>query len=182
MWGKKNVRRIRMEEMIMYKFRKLLALCLAAAFAAGILSGYSAQAKAKTAVSCKSLCSTALKATGGSKKLKYTSASAIDFGGLSASDRNKVKEIRYICDSKEVYSLCVIRTKDTKDSAKVLSALKKYKKNNCTSDYLSDYSAAEKKVFKNAVCGRKGTYVWYIAMSPKKAKNNKGQKSIKKRL
>ena len=145
----------------MYKFRKLLILCLAIAFITGTFSEYSAKAKTNTAVNCKSLCSTALKATGGIKKLKYTSASAIDFGGLSASVRKKVKEIRYICDSKEVYSLCVIRTKDTKDSAKVLSALKKYK---------------------NAVCGKKGTYVWYIAMSPKKAKNDKGQKSIKKRL
>ena len=167
---------------MMYKFRKLLILCLAIAFITGTFSEYSAKAKTNTAVNCKSLCSTALKATGGIKKLKYTSASAIDFGGLSASVRKKVKEIRYICDSKEVYSLCVIRTKDTKDSAKVLSALKKYKKNNCNSDYLSDYSATEKKVFKNAVCGKKGTYVWYIAMSPKKAKNDKGQKSIKKRL
>ena len=167
---------------MMYKFRKLLVLCLAIAFITGSFSGYFAQAKTKKAVNCKSLCSAALKTTGGSKKLKYTSESAIDFGGLSASARKKVKEIQYICDSKEVYSLCVIRAKNTKDSAKVLKALKKYKKNNCNSDYLSDYSATEKKVFKNAVCGKKGAYVWYIAMSPKKAKNNKGQKSIKKRL
>lgn len=166
----------------MFKFRKLLVLCVAIALVTGAFSGYSAQAKTKTAVNCKSLCGTALKATGGSKQLKYTSASAIDFGGLSASAREKVKEIRYICDSKEVYSLCVIGTKNMKDAAKILSALKKYKKSNCSSDYLSDYSATEKKVFKNAVCGKKGTYVWYIAMSPKKAKNNKGQKSIKKRL
>lgn len=167
---------------MVYKFRKSLVLCVAIALIAGIFSGYSAQAKTKTAVNCKSLCGTALKATGGSKKLKYTSANAIDFGGLSASARKKVKEIRYICDSKEVYSLCVIRTKNAKDSAKILSALNKYKKNNCASDYLSDYSATEKKVFKNAVCGKKGTYVWYIAMSTKKAKNNQGQKSIKKQL
>lgn len=166
----------------MYKFRKLFALCVVIALITGIFSGYYAQAETKTVVNCKSLCSTALKATGGSKKLKYTSASAIDFGGLSASARKKVKEIRYICDSKEVYSLCVIRTKNAKDAAKILSALKKYKKNNCSSDYLSDYSATEKKVLKNAVCGKKGTYVWYIAMSPEKANNNKGQKSIKKRL
>lgn len=166
----------------MYKFRKLLVLCVAIALITGTFSGYSAQAKTKTAVNCKSLCSTALRATGGSKNLKYTSASAIDFGGLSASARERVKEIRYICDSKEVYSLCVICTQNAKDAAKILSALKKYKKNNCSSDYLSDYSATEKKVFKNAVCGKKGTYVWYIAMSPKETKNNKGQKSIKKRL
>lgn len=146
----------------------------------GTFSGHSVQAK--KAVTCKALCSAALKVTGGSRQLKYTSVSAIDFGGLSVSVRNKVKEIQYICDSKEAYSLCVIRTKNSKDAKKVLSALKKYKKNNCSSDYLGDYSAGEQKVFKNAVCGNKGTYVWYIAMSPDKAKNNEGQKAIKKQL
>lgn len=137
---------------------------------------------AKTEVNCKTLCGAALKATGGGKKLKYTSTSAIDFGGLSASVRDKVKNIQYICDAKEVYSLCLIETENTANAKAVLKALKKYKKNNCSSNYLSDYSSAEKKVFKNAVCGKKGKFVWYIAMSPKKAKNNKGQKAIKKNL
>lgn len=136
----------------------------------------------KTEVNCKTLCGAALKATGGGKKLKYTSTSAIDFGGLSASARDKVKNIQYICDAKEVYSLCLIETENTANAKAVLKALKKYKKNNCSSNYLSDYSPAEKKVFKNAVCGKKGKFVWYIAMSPKKAKNNKGQKAIKKNL
>lgn len=137
---------------------------------------------AKTEVNCKTLCGAALKATGGGKKLKYTSISAIDFGGLSASARDKVKNIQYICDAKEVYSLCLIETENTANAKAVLKALKKYKKNNCSSNYLSDYSSTEKKVFKNAVCGKKGKFVWYIAMSPKKAKNNKGQKAIKKNL
>lgn len=137
---------------------------------------------AKTEVNCKTLCGAALKATGGGKKLKYTSTSAIDFGGLSASARDKVKNIQYICDAKEVYSLCLIETENTANAKAVLKALKKYKKNNCSSNYLSDYSSTEKKVFKNAVCGKKGKFVWYIAMSPKKAKNNKGQKAIKKNL
>lgn len=136
----------------------------------------------KAAVSCKSLCSAALKATGGSKKLEYSSKSALDFGGFSSSDRKKVKSIRYVYDEKEVYSLCVVKAKNTAKAKSLLKTLKKYKKRNCTSDYLSDYSNNEKKVFKNAVCGRKGTYVWYIAMSTKKKTNTKGQSAIKKKL
>ena len=165
----------------MKKFgRKLSCFVFILALLAGILPPPVAEAKAE--VSCKSLCSAALKATGGSKKLKYTSTSAIDFGGLSASARNKVKNIQYICDAKEVYSLCLIETENTSNAKTVLNALKKYKKNNSNSNYLSDYSSTEKKVFKNAVCGKKGKFVWYIAMSPKKATNNKGQTAIKKKL
>lgn len=138
--------------------------------------------EAKKSVTCKSLCKAAMKATGGTDKLKYMSSQAIDFGGLSASARKKVKRLQYVCDAKEVYSLCVIETASTKNAKKVLSALKTYKKSNCKSDYLSDYSKTERKVFKNAVCGRKGRFVWYIAMSPQKAKNSKGQSAIKKQL
>ena len=162
--------------------RKLSCFIFVLALLATILPLPVAEAKAKTEVSCKSLCSAALKATGGSKKLKYTSTSAIDFGGLSASVRDKVKNIQYICDAKEVYSLCLIKTENTSNAKTVLNALKKYKKNNSNSNYLSDYSSTEKKVFKNAVCGKKGKFVWYIAMSPKKATNNKGQTAIKKKL
>lgn len=139
-----------------------------------------ASLQAKSAADCKSLCSAVLKTAGGAKKLKYTSTSAIDFGALSASERSKVKSIRYICDSKEVYSLCVIQAKSTAGAKKLVKCLKKYKKNNCGSDYLSDYSKTERKVFKNAIYGRKGKYVWYIAVSPKKAKNQKGQTAIKR--
>lgn len=154
---------------------------LALALISGLFAP-AAGANAKKTVTCKSLCKAAMKATGGTEKLKYMSSSAIDFGGLSASVRKKVKSIQYVCDAKEVYSLCVIETANAKNAKSVLSALKKYKKNNCKSDYLSDYSNTEKKVFKNAVCGRKGRYAWYIAMSPKKTKNNKGHSAIKKRL
>ena len=49
-------------------------------------------------------------------------------------------------------------------------------------NYLSDYSKTEQKVFKNAIYGKKGTFVWYIAMSPSKAVNKKGQAALKKKL
>lgn len=165
----------------MRKFgKKLGCFVFILAFLAGILPQMAAEAKVQP--SCKALCSAALKAIGGDGKLKYTSTSAIDFGGLSASARDKVKNIQYICDAKEVYSLCLIEAGNTANAKAVLKALKKYKKNNCSSNYLSDYSSTEKKVFRNAVCGRKGKFVWYIAMSPKKAKNNKGQAAIKKKM
>lgn len=131
---------------------------------------------------CKSLCSSALQATGGGKYLKYMSESAMDFGALSSSARKKVKSIQYVCDDKEVYSLCVMEAKEDSGAKALLKAVKKYKKSNCASDYLHDYSAEEQRVFKNAVCGKKGRYIWYIAMSTKKAKNKKGQAAIKKQL
>jgi len=65
---------------------------------------------------------------------------------------------------------------------KLYNALKKYQKANSKSDYLSDYSKTEQKVFKNAIYGKKGTFVWYIAMSPSKAVNKKGQAALKKKL
>jgi hypothetical protein len=159
--------------------KKIFCIVLAISLAAGLGSG-SVQAKKKT--DCKSLCSAALKATGGSKHLKYSSVSAIDFGALSAGNRNKVKKMQYVCDAKEVYSICIMEASGKKDAKKLLRVLQSYKKSNCKSDYLSDYSAAEQKVFQNAVCGKKGKYVWYIAMSPGKTTNIKGQKAIQRTL
>ena len=90
--------------------------------------------------------------------------------------------LQYVFDAKEVYSLCVIKAKNVSAAKSLFGTLKKYKQSNCKSNYLSDYSSAEKKVFQNAVCGKKGKYVWYIAMSPSKKSNNKGQTAIKKNI
>ena len=113
---------------------------------------------------------------------KYSSAAALDFGALTHSVRSQVKTIQYVCDSKEAYSLCVMEAKNGKGAKKLYNALKKYQKANSKSDYLSDYSKTEQKVFKNAIYGKKGTFVWYIAMSPSKAVNKKGQAALKKKL
>lgn len=160
------------------RLKKLFSFILVLAFVAGIIP----QGKVQAAVSCKSLCGTVLKATGGSRYLKYSSASALDFGGFSAVDRAKVKKIQYVCDDKEAYSLCIVQANNSSNAKSLLKSLQKYKKNNCTGGYLSDYTAAEQKVFKSALCGRKGAYVWYIAMSPKKEINKKGQNALKKAL
>lgn len=103
---------------------------------------------AKKKESCKTLCGYALKTTGGAKKLKYSSAAALDFGALTHSVRSQVKTIQYVCDSKEAYSLCVMEAKNGKGAKKLYNALKKYQKANSKSDYLSDYSKTEQKVFK----------------------------------
>ena len=137
---------------------------------------------ADAAVSCKTLCQAALKKTGGESKLKYQSAKAEDFGGFSASDRKKVSSVMYVCDEKEAYSLCVAKASSNSDAADLLKSLISYKSANSISDYLSDYSSDEQKVFKNALCGRKGKYVWYIAMSSKKSVNKKGQTALKEKL
>lgn len=81
-----------------------------------------------------------------------------------------------------MYSLCVLQAKSPASAKSLLKQLQKYKKNNGNSGYLQDYSSTEQKVFQNAVCGRKGTYVWYIAMSDTKTANIYGQKAIKKKL
>ncbi len=161
-------------------FKKISCFVLILALLTGVFPQVSAEAKSE--VTCKTLCGSALKATGGSKKLKYASTNALDFGALSSSARKKVKSIQYVCDAKEVYSLCVIKAKNASHAKSLLKTLNKYKKRNCKSDYLSDYSATEKKVFENAVCGKKGNYVWYIAMSSKKKINNKGKTALKKKI
>lgn len=158
---------------------KIISFIIISFITTGLLFQVPTEAKN---ISCKSLCSAAMKATGGSANLKYQSDNAIDFGALSASGRKKVKSIQYVCDSKEVYSLCVLRAKSTAGAKALLKQLQKYKKNNCNSNYLQDYSSTEQNVFKNAVCGKKGTYVWYIAMSNTKTANINGQNAIKKKL
>lgn len=165
---------------MMMKWKRIFCVILAVLLLVGIFSQNPVDAEA--AVSCKSLCSAALKATGGAAHLKYKSDNAYDFGALPASAKKKVKSISYICDEKEVYSLCVIQAKNTAGAKSLQKQLNTYKKNNSKSSYLSDYSSDEQKVFKNAICGRQGKYVWYIAMSPDKAVNKKGQTAIKKAL
>ncbi len=162
------------------KMKRLMGVLMTAVMLMGTI--FSDSTEVSAAVTCKSLCGAALTATGGSENLKYKSSSALDFGGLSGSDRSKVKSIQYVCDAKEVYSLCVMEAGTAAQAKKLLKALKKYKKNNNSSDYLSDYTAPERKVFKSAVCGRKGKYAWYIAMSTSKSKNKKGQSAIKKKI
>ena len=137
---------------------------------------------AETGADCTSLCKNALKATGNAENLKYKSQLALDFGALDSSSRKCVSEMIYLCDKKEVYSIAVINTKSTKDAKKLYKSLKAYKKANAKSDYLSDYTDTEQKVFKNALVAKSGTYVWYIAMSDKKRDNTKGSKAIKKYL
>lgn len=162
--------------------KKLCSLLLVTAL---ILAGLACQParNAQAAPSCKSLAKTALKSTGGTSYLKYTSNSAKDFGALGKSARKKVKSIMYLFDDKEVYSVCVIKAKKTSGAKSLLKTLKNYKKNNCSNNYyMSDYSSTEQAVLKNAIYGRKGKYVWYIAMSGDKSTNTSGQKAIKKKL
>ncbi len=166
----------------MAKFRKIICTILAMTLLIGLVAAEPAQAKPKSKANCKALCSAALKATGGSANLKYASKSALDFGALSSAARKKVKAMQYVFDAKEAYSLCVMEAKNVSQAKSLFGTLNKYKKRNCKSDYLSDYTTAEKQVFQNAVCGQKGKYVWYIAMSPKKDVNMKGQTALKKKL
>ena len=85
-------------------------------------------AQAKPKANCKSLCSAALKATGGSANLKYASKSALDFGALSSAARKKVKTMQYVFDAKEAYSLCVMQAKNASQAKSLLGTLKSYKR------------------------------------------------------
>lgn len=164
------------------KIKKLCSLLLAAALFLTGLAVCPARS-AEAAPSCKTLAKAVLKSTGGTSYLKYTSKSAKDFGALGKSARKKVKSIMYLFDDKEVYSVCVIKAKKTSGAKSLLKTLKKYKKNNCSNNYyMSDYSSTEQAVLKNAIYGRKGKYVWYIAMSGDKSTNTSGQKALKKKL
>lgn len=146
----------------------------------GVLATETQTAAAKE--SAKSLCAAALKATGGSSKLKYKSENAMDFAAFSSTDCKKVSSIMYICDEKEAYSICLVQAQNNAGAKALLKKIKAYKKANTNSNYLSDYSSTEQKVFKNAVCGKKGKYIWYISMSDNKADNHAGQSAIKKLL
>lgn len=155
----------------------ILALCMAIC----IVSQPSYMAHAAGS-DMKSLCSEVLNVTGNKDKLKYKSEKATDFAGFSIADSKKVSSIMYVCDDKEVYSLCVAKAKTAKGASKLLKSLKSYKKANANSGYLSDYSKQEQKVLKNSVCGKKGSYVWYIAMSGSKSVNKKGQSALKNKI
>ncbi len=161
-------------------WKRIFSFLFAAAFLVGAMLKYPVLPDA--AVSCKSLGKAALEATGGSSKLKYQTTKADEFGGFTISEAKKVSSIVYLCDEKEVYSLCIAKAASKSDANELLKSLKSYKEHNSGSDYLSDYSATEQKVFKNAVCGKKGKYVWYIAMSSSKSVNKEGQTALKKQL
>jgi len=161
--------------------RFLSAVLVISALLVGLLIQLPVCVQAKS-VSCKSLCRAALLKTGGADNLKYQSEKASDFGGFSVSEREKVSSILYACDEAEVYSICVVKAASRSDAADVLKYFKAYKTRNTGSSYLQDYSSAQQDVFKNAVCGRKGKYAWYIAMSTSKSDNKNGQKAIKKKI
>ena len=132
--------------------------------------------------SAKSLCKAALDATGGSSYLTSQTTKAGDCPIFTVAQSKKISSIAYLCDDKEIYSICVVKAAKKTDASGLLKSIKAYQKNNSSSDYLGDYSQTEQNVFKNAVCGKKGQYVWYIAMSSKKDVNKKGQDALKKQL
>lgn len=160
--------------------KKAVCCLLALACCAGVLLQAPVSASAKA--SAKSLCKAALDATGGSSQLKSQTTKASDCPIFTMDQSGKISSIAYLCDDKEVYSICVAKVSKKSDVSGLYNSIKAYKDNNSNSNYLSDYSATEQKVFKNAVYGKKGKYVWYIAMSPKKNVNKSGQDALKKQL
>ena len=161
--------------------KRLVAALLAVLLVAGLLQS-TVSVEAATKVTCKKLCQAALKATGGSSKLEYQTTGKTDFPGFTISESEKISSLAYLCDEKEVYAICVVKAKSKEDAADLLESLETYQESLKESDYLSDYTSTEQKILKNSVCGKKGKYVWYIAMSTKESVNKKGQTKIKKKL
>lgn len=160
--------------------KKAVCCLLALACCAGVLLQAPVSASAKA--SAKSLCKAALDVTGGSSQLKSQTTKASDCPIFTMDQSKKISSIAYLCDDKEVYSICVAKVSKKSDASDLYKSIKAYKDNNSNSNYLSDYSSTEQKVFKNAVYGKKGKYIWYIAMSPKKDVNKKGQDALKQQL
>ncbi|MCI8448383.1 MAG: DUF4358 domain-containing protein [Eubacterium sp.] len=157
-------------------------VCNLLAFVCFALALVQAPAVAEAKASAKSLCKAALDATGGSSYLTSQTTKAGDCPIFTVAQSKKISSIAYLCDDKEIYSICVVKAAKKSDASGLLKSIKAYQKNNSSSDYLGDYSQTEQNVFKNAVCGKKGQYVWYIAMSSKKDVNKKGQDALKKQL
>ena len=160
---------------------KKTACCLLA-FACCLLALGKPPITTDAAASAKSLCKAALDATGGSKQLTSQTTQAGDCPIFTVAQSKKISSIAYLCDDQELYSICVAKAAKKSDASGLLKTIHTYKKNNSSSDYLGDYSQTEQKVFKNAVCGKKGQYVWYIAMSSNKDVNKKGQDALKRQL
>ena len=97
---------------------------------------------------------------------------------LSYSYRKSVEDFYYATDSSQVYCVCIVKagsTSDAKDIKKEFDVIKKEKKSD---SYLKK---DEKKLVKDARCGRSGSYVWYICLGSK-SDNKKAEKALKKAL
>lgn len=160
--------------------RKLLVVFLAAVVLFQCVDGKMAEAAAADTV--KAACAAALKATGNKDKLKNKSTSGEDFDGIPYGFGKKLSAVFLVTDNKSVYNICVAKTKTEKDAKSLQKSFASYKKQRIKDPYLkTDYSKTEQGIVKNAIYGRKGTYVWYISMSSKK-KNLAGEKALKKKL
>ena len=115
-------------------------------------------------------CNTMVSFTESGKKSKCTF--------LSYSYRKSVEDFYYATDSSQVYCVCIVKagsTSDAKDIKKEFDSIKKEKKSD---SYLKK---DEKKLVKDARCGRSGSYVWYICLGSK-SDNKKAEKALKKAL
>ena len=171
----------RTADSMVHDWKRAVAFLLLTVLAAGMAFRVPVQAVAAEKT-CKELCQTVLEVTGNGDKIEYQSSNAGDFAGFTVSDRSRVASVMYLYDAKQVYSICVIKASGKAGAKQLLKSVKTYRASNRNSNYLSDYSEDEQKVFQSAVSGRKGKYVWYIAMSATKADSKKAQSALKKAI
>ncbi|MDD7403572.1 MAG: hypothetical protein SO170_07645 [Butyribacter sp.] len=163
--------------------KKMAKVLVMMCVVAGLLLGGQPGTTSKAAGSKeKAMCAAALKRTGNAKKLNYKSTTPYEFDAISYKHQKKVKSMYFVTSDNTAYVICVAKAKTTKQAKALYSAFGKYKYNKMHDTYFKkDYKKSEQSVIKNAVYGRKGAYVWYIAMSSKK-KNLAGQAAIKKKI
>ena len=132
-------------------------------------------AEAASSVSCKDLYDAAKgKCESGVKKVTEKSRCSL----LTYSYRKNAKDFYFAADGSQVYCICIVKADSTahaKEIKKEFVNVKKAKKND---NYLK---ADEKKIVKNARCGRSGSYVWYICMGSS-SDNKNAEKALKKAI
>ncbi len=163
------------------KGKKIIAVFMAAVMLFTFTGGSKADA-AGAADKVKNACAAALKAAGNKNKVKYTSAKAEEFDGISYKCEKKVEAVFIVMSENAAYSICVAQSKTVKDAKALYKSFADYKKSRINNDYFkTDYTKEEQSVMKNAIYGRKGKFTWYISMSSKN-KNIAGQTALKKKL
>lgn len=152
--------------------RKIM-LVIACALAATLL--VQLPAEAASSVSCKDLYAAAKgKCADGAKKVTEKSRCSL----LTYSYRKNATDFYFASDADQVYCICIVKADSTahaKEIKKEFVNVKKAKKND---NYLK---ADEKKIVKNARCGRSGDYVWYICMGSA-SENKNAEKALKKAI
>lgn len=132
-------------------------------------------AEAASSVSCKDLYEAAKdQCKTGAKKVQEKSRCSL----LTYSYRKYAKDFYFASDGSQVYCICIVKADSTAHAKEIKKEFDNVKKAKKKDSYLK---SDEKKIVKNARCGRSGDYVWYICMGSS-SENKHAEKALKKAL